>query len=162
VRFDGPARRLITRAYADKGEWTGTYIPPPGPKARAWMAAQAPPIVPYERDRWGELRFIRSFKRAVFWNVKWYGGLDGLRGERNSASGGIESHWGAPVRVQWETGRMVGNGDRLGAFAVRIRIHARGEKTEAAGRAAPDRWIDDAGHVTFRQSNPATGDRPWE
>lgn len=160
-RFDLPARKLIEHAYANRGEWAGYLLPPPGPRARAWMAARG--IRPYERDRWGELRFIRSFKRSVYWQVKWYGGREGLRASRNSASGGKRSHWGAPVRVQWETGRQVTDpGGHLGAWAVRIRIHPKGKATAAAGRRARDRWVDDEGHPTFRQSRPDLGDRPWE
>ncbi|HTX26218.1 MAG TPA: hypothetical protein VME19_04265 [Streptosporangiaceae bacterium] len=161
VRFDLPARRLVEAAYERKGEWVYGFLPPPGPKARAWMSAQG--INPYERDRWGELRFIRSYKRAVFWTVKWYGGLDGLRGTPNAASGGKESHWGAPVRVQWETGTIVRDEDspHFGAWAVRIRIHGRGGATAAAGRRARDPWIDPVtGRPTFRQSLP--DDRDWE
>lgn len=160
-RFDRPARELIEAAYEVRGDWAGYLLPPPGPRARAWMAARG--IEPYSRDRWGELRFIRAFKRSVYWQVKYYGGLYGLRGSRNTASGGARSHWGAPVRVQWQTGRQVLEpGQLLGAWAVRIRIHDQGAATEAAGYAAPDRWIDDAGHPTFRQSRPDLGDRPWE
>ena len=160
-RFDPAARRLVEEAYEVRGEWAGMLLHPPGPRARAWMAANR--ISPYERDRWGELRFVRAFKRSVYWQVKWYGGLYGLRGVPNSASGGRESHWGAPVRVQWQTGRQVPvEGQALGAWAVRIRIHERGDATARAGRRERERWIDDAGHPTFRQSNPSYGDRPWE
>jgi hypothetical protein len=162
VRFDLPARRLITAAYDGLGDWAGWVLPPPGPNARAWMRSQG--IAPYERDRWGELRYVRAFKRSVYWQVKWYGGLYGLRGDRNTASGGAGSHWGAPVRVAWQTGRQLepAPGQALGAWAVRIKIVPPGGATEAIGRASRERWIDDAGHPTFRQSNPAYGDRPWE
>ena len=161
VRFDLPARRLVERAYANRGNWTLGFIPPPGPKARAWMASQG--INPYERDRWGELRFIRSYKRACFWLIKWYGGLSGLRGSRNTASGGKQSHWGAPVRAQWETGIRVSDEDdpHFGQWAVRLRIWVRGADTAAAGRRARDPWIDPVtGRPTFRQSLP--DDRDWE
>jgi hypothetical protein len=160
ARFDLPARRLVEEAYEVRGEWAGMILAPPGPRARQWMYAHG--INPYERDRWGELRFIRSFKRSVFWQVKWYGGLYGLRATANSASGGAESNWGAPVRVQWQTGVQVDTGGPLKSWAVRIRLHEPGDATRLAGRRDPNRWIDDAGHPTFRQSNPAYGDRPWE
>lgn len=161
ARFDAPARRLIAAAYDDFGEWTGYLLPPPGPKARAWMAARG--ISPYERDRWGELRFVRAFKRSVFWNVKWYGGTDGLRSSRNTASGGYKSNWGAPVRVAWQTGRQViPEGQLLGSWAVRIKIVPPGGRTQEIGRAERRRWITDDGRPTVWQSNVEYGDRPWE
>lgn len=160
TRFDLPARRLIDEAYEVKGDWAGYLIPPPGPRARAWLASRG--IDPYERDRWGELRFIRAFKRSVFWQVGWYGGVYELRGRPNSATGGGESAWGAPVRVQWETGRqLLEPGQLLGKWAVRIRIHDQGAATARAGARERDRWIV-GGHPTFLQSNPEYGDRPWE
>jgi len=123
------------------------------------MAARG--INPYERDRWGEIRWIRSYKRSVFWTVKWYGGTDGLRGQPNSASGGVSSWWGAPVRVQWETGIRVEKPEWQGArWAVRMRLHRPGGATSEAGRRARDPWIGADGHVTFRQSVP--DDRDWE
>ena len=166
VRFDLPARRLIARAYEDKGtgRWTVGFLPPPGPKARAWAAREG--INLYERDRWGELRFIRSFKRSVFWNVKWYGGVTGLRGSRNTASGGKESHWGAPVRVQWETGIIVRDEDspHFGKWAVKMRLHPSGYTTSKFGHAQAMRlkvnWINPDGRPNFRQSLP--DDRDWE
>lgn len=164
-RFDVLSRQLIEEAYEVRGLWAGYLLPPPGPRARAWMASRG--INPYERDRWGELRFIRAFKRSVFWQVKWYGGLYGLRGTANSASGGAESAWGAPVRVQWQTSRQVEvPGQALGSWAVRIRIWESGEVTRQAGRyygnLDGNRWITDTGVPTSLQSNPAYGDRPWE
>ena len=155
-RFDARAVTLIGRAYAVKGSWAGTYVPPPGPRAMAWMRSQG--ISPYERDRWGEIRFLRAFKRAVFWQLNNYGGVTGLRGELNTGAG--SGGWHAPVRGEWQTG--VRNAD--GLWAVRFRIHAGGSRTSRIGleRAMRegDNWIDASGHPTFRQSLP--DDRDWE
>jgi hypothetical protein len=155
TRFDGKSARLISRAYAVRGAWAGDYLPPPGPRARLWMAAQG--IDPYERDRWGELRYIRSYKRSVFWVLNNYGGVAELRGEKNTGAG--SGGWHAPVRGQWETG--IRNVE--GAWAIRFRIHPAGRgdgrsETSRRGRqlgnALGNRWIDDDGHATYLQSTP--------
>jgi hypothetical protein len=155
-RFDGKARELVEKAYRVKGEWAGGYVPPPGPQARQWMASHGI-LFPYERDRWGEIRWIRAYKRSVFHLVAWYGGVNGLRGERNTGAGG--GGWHAPVRVQWETGLLVSKPEWAAArWAVRIRIHSAGDATSRIGRekaaAAGDAWITADGHATFRQSTP--------
>ena len=154
--FDGRAVTLVNRAYAVKGSWAGAYVPPPGPRAMAWMARRG--ISPYERDRWGEIRFLRAFKRAVFWQLNNYGGVDGLRGTQNTGAG--SGGWHSPVRGEWQTG--VRNAE--GLWAVRFRIHAGGSATSRIGRERAmrlgDNWIDASGHPTFRQSLP--DDRPWE
>lgn len=161
VVFDSKARDLIRRAYLVKGEWAGDYVPPPGPRATAWAAARRVNL--YERDRWGELRYIRAYKRAVFWQLSNYGGVSGLRGERNTGSGA--GGWHAPVRGQWETGiRVERAGWAAARWAVRFRIHAGGSKTSRIGRARAIRlgenWVDAEGRPTFRQSLP--DDRDWE
>jgi hypothetical protein len=156
VVFDGKAARLIRQAYAVKGAWAPDFLPPPGPRARLWMASQG--IDPYERDRWGELRYIRSYKRSVFWILQHYGGVSGLRAEPNTGS--FSGGWHSPVRGQWETG--IRNAE--GLWAVRFRIHAGGSKTSRIGKERAIRlnenWVDRNGHPTFRQSQP--DDRDWE
>ena len=162
LRFDGKARQLVERAYAVKGQWAGDYVPPPGPRARLWMAAHGI-YRPYEIDRWGEIRWLRAYKRSVFWLVNTYGGVTGLRDGPNTGAG--SGGWHSPVRVEWQTGVRAERPEWTAArWAVRIRIHPGGSKTSRIGlaRAARegDRWIDDDGHPTFRQSLPE--DRPWE
>lgn len=150
VRLDARAVRLVGKAYAVRGSWAGEYLPPPGPRARAWMGARG--IDPYERDRWGELRFIRAYKRAVFWQLNNYGGPAGLRGTLNTGAG--SGGWHAPVRGEWQTG--IRNAE--GLWAVRFRIHASGSVTSRIGRERAqrlgDNWIDQDGHPTFLQSTP--------
>lgn len=149
-RFDTRAVRLIERAYAVKGSWAGEYIPPPGPRATAWMRARR--ISPYERDRWGEIRFIRAYKRSVFWNLNRYGGVTGLRGTANAGAG--SGGWHAPVRGEWQTGLR----NAEGLWAVRFRIHPGGSRTSRIGFERAERlgenWIDADGHPTFLQSTP--------
>lgn len=154
VRFDPRAVVLVRRAYEVRGAWAGVYLPPPGPRARAWMAYQG--IDPYERDRWGELRYIRGFKRSVFWLLNNYGGVTGLRGERNTGAG--SGGWHAPVRGEWQTG--IRNAE--GLWAVRFRIHASGSVTSRIGKERAIRlgenWIDQDGRTTFRASTPEDRD----
>jgi len=156
VRLDPRAVRLVERAYVVRGAWAGEYLPPPGPRARAWMAREG--INPYEIDRWGELRYIRGYKRAVFWLLNNYGGVTGLRGQLNTGAG--SGGWHAPVRGEWQTG--IRNAE--GLWALRFRIHPSGRTTSKIGKERAlrlgDNWIDEDGEPTFRQSTPA--DRPWE
>lgn len=160
-RFDVLARTFLARAYAVRGQWAGEYVPPPGPRARAWMLERG--ISPYEIDRWGEIRWIRAYKRSVYWTANWYGGTTGLRGEPNTGAGA--GGWHAPVRLEWQTGIRV---DRPGwsaaRWAVRLRIHPAGSATSRIGREKAERlgdsWISRGGEPTFRQSLP--DDRPWE
>ena len=159
VRFDPKATRLIERAYRARGAWAGDFLPPPGPRALAWMAWHG--ISPYERDRWGELRYVRAYKRAVFWNLNKYGGVTGLRELPNTGS--FAGGWRAPVRGEWQTGVRARSGRHLGEWAVRFRIHPGGRATSRIGleRAVRlgDNWIDPDGRATFRQSTP--DDRDW-
>src|SRR5271170_335234 len=103
VRFDGKAVALVRRAYRVKGSWAGDFLPPPGPRARAWLLWQG--IDPYERDRWGELRYIRAYKRSVFWLLQHHGGVAGLRDTPNTGS--FSGGWHARVGGEWQTGVRV-------------------------------------------------------
>jgi hypothetical protein len=168
VWFDPAARRLLERAYRSKGEWTGVYLAPPSiaQRARAAVEGEAGDLT-RERDRWGEVRWVRAFKRATFWQLNHYGsrnGLRGLGGEPNAVgtakTGG--GGWAAPVRLEWDTGQRV----RLAGWptrrwAIRVRIHGGGAATSRAGLARPERerWIGDDGRPTSRQSTIA--DQPW-
>jgi hypothetical protein len=156
VRFDSRAVDLVRRAYAVKGSWAGDFLPPPGPRAMAWARREG--IDLYGRDRWGELRYIRAYKRSVFWWLGHYGGVTGLRGEPNTGAFSGNG-WVAPVRGEWQTGVRVERPEWAGArWAVRFRIHPQGSKTSKLGRDRAIRlgenWIDADGHATFRQSTP--------
>jgi hypothetical protein len=115
-------------------------------------------IDPYERDRWGELRYIRAYKRAVFWLLNNYGRAGELGETKNIGAG--SGGWNSPVRGEWQTG--IRNAE--GLWAVRFRIHPGGKTTSKIGKERAIRlgenWIDEDGDPTFRQSTPA--DRPWE
>lgn len=152
VWFDPAARRLVERAYLVKGEWAGVYVGPPTPAQ--WARLGMLGINPYERDRWGEQRWIRAYKRSVFWLLNHYGGVSGLHDE--PLTGAYSGTWVSPVRGQWETGLLVHKaGWPTRRRAVRFRIHAGGSRTSRIGKElAPKgkRWIDDRGNATERVS----------
>jgi hypothetical protein len=160
VPLDPKARDLIRRAYAVKGSWAGDFLSPPGPRARAWAAGMG--IDLYERDRWGELRYIRAYKRACFWQLNNYGRVSRLGTEKNIGAG--KGGWNSPVRGEWQTGIRPTSGPHVGEWAVRFRIHPGGKTTSKIGKERAlrlgENWIDEDGEPTFRQSTPA--DRNWE
>lgn len=66
--WDGPAVALLRRAYEQPGKWTGVYQPAPSQGNR--LLARAAGVQLGKRDKWGENRWTRSFKRAIYWNFK--------------------------------------------------------------------------------------------
>jgi len=161
VRFDGRAAAFVRRAYERKGEWVTDFVPPPGPRARAWMALHGI-FRPYERDRWGEIRWIRAYKRSVYHLVSYHGGVRGLRAEVNAGAG--SAGWHAPVRVEWQTGIRAERPEWTAArWAVRIRLHPAGAATSRIGLRnavrAGDNWMSRDGHPTFRATNAAERDQ---
>lgn len=146
-RFDPPARAWLARAYRVKGDWSGQFLAPPGPAALAWCAARG--INPFERDKWGELRYVRAFKRAVYYQAKWYGGVHGFNEARHA------SPFASPVRVDWDTGpRVMRTGWNARRWSLQIRIVSAGKEAQAIGRKAQRRWIDDRGNATGWASTP--------
>ena len=135
--FDGAARNLITRAYANKGSWTGVYLAPPTPLQRA-HAARLGIYDLGERDRWGEVRWVRAYKRAVYYQLKHHGWSDAPRWEENRVSA-----WPA-VSLQWETGRRVlKSGWPSRRWAIRVRLHSGGAAARKAVEDKPpsQRWV---------------------
>ena len=141
VWFDGAARRLLVRAYANRDQWVGVYVAPPSIRQRA-SAAQLGIWDLGERDRWGEVRWIRAYKRSVYWNLRYYGRSGRIDfSERRAASG-----YNAPfaASLEWETGRLV----RLAGWptrrrAVRVRLHDGGAAARSAVESSParDSWV---------------------
>jgi hypothetical protein len=152
VWFDAAAVRYLERAYARPGEWVGIYLAPPTVTQRGRLAFLVPGYDPGERDKWGEYRWVRAFKRAVYFQLKHYGYSDGMRPgqERNSP-------WPAKS-LEWETGkRVLKAGWPARRWAIRVRLHPTGAAASKAAREKiPDskRWII-GGEVTERQSTPA-------
>ena len=149
VWFDAAAVRLLERAYANRGEWTGVYLAPPTPAQRARLLAMG--VNPAAVDRWGEVRWVRAFKRSCFWHLRQYGYAKELRvGDRRM------SHRPG-VSVEWQTGaRVLRAGWPSRRWAIRIMVHPGGRAATAAARAKTStgqRWIED-GHATGRQFRP--------
>jgi len=150
IWFDDAARQLLERAYRNQGQWTGQYLAPPSPRALAAMALMG--ASPWERDRWGEVRWVRAYKRACYYQLKKYGTRDGMNYREPRASS-----W--PARsLEWETGaRVLKAGWPQRRWALRIRIHPTGAAASAAAREKvkkADRWVI-GGRATDRQSTPA-------
>ncbi len=150
--FDPAARRLLERAYAAQGEWAGQYLAPPSPRALAHLALIG--VNPYGRDRWGEVRWVRAYKRAVYYQLKLYGTRDGMNYAQQRVS-----KW--PARsLEWQTGaRVLRAGWPQRRWAIRIRIHPTGAAATRAARSIPAsrRWMVN-GRPTARQSTPADRD----
>jgi hypothetical protein len=148
--FDDAARQLLERAYRNQGQWTGQYLAPPSPRAAARLALYG--VNPYSRDRWREVRWVRAYKRAVYYQLKKHGTATGMDYGRFRAS-----PW--PARsLEWQTGaRIQKAGWPQRRWALRVRIHPTGAAASRAARekvARRQRWIID-GRVTGRQSTPA-------
>lgn len=126
-RFDQQAWRLVGRAYAQRGRWTVTYLAPPSPGSRAWAAGHG--IDVDSRDPWGEVRWVRSFKRSSYWVLKHHGYAAGLRDRRRVAPE-------AAVAMRWQT---VGPAERPEwggpGWEIRVMIVPGGRAAyDAAGR----------------------------
>jgi hypothetical protein len=153
--FDAAAARLLQRAYDDPGHWVAQYLAPPSQAARAELATIG--IDPFERDRWGEVRWVRAFKRSVYWNLRTYGYATAFRpgAPRTSPKGGRA--------LEWQTGRRVTKpGWPAARWAIRVRLHPAGAAAHRAALSIPAgrRWINPAtGEPTARQST--TLDRDW-
>ena len=105
--FDPAARRLITRAYKRRGQWTGVFLAPPSITQRAY-AARLGIYDLYERDRWGEQRWVRAYKRSVYYQLGKHGYADGPRWGEERLSG-----WPA-VALEWQTGQRVARANWAG------------------------------------------------
>jgi hypothetical protein len=147
IWFDGAARKLIRRAYGKRGIWVGVYLAPPTLMQRA-QAARLGIYDLYERDRWGEQRWVRAYKRAVYYQLKKHGFHDAPRWDTFRAS-----PWPA-VALEWQTGQRVTRSNwPTRRWAIRVRLHDGGA---AARRAVPasEQWVG-----TGRQSGP--DDKDW-
>jgi hypothetical protein len=156
VWFDPAAARLLERAYAARGQWTGVYLAPPSPLQRAHAMRIGFPDL-YERDRWGEVRWVRAFKRSTFWNHKRFG----YAGDFRPGDPRVSDRAG--TALEWQTGqRVLKAGWPARRWAVRVRVHPAGAAALAAADKVPasKRWVDDRGEATDLQSTIA--DRDWE
>jgi hypothetical protein len=149
VWFDPAARQFLERAYAVQGQWAGQYLAPPSRRAAATLMVMG--VDPYERDRWGEVRWVRAFKRSVYYQLGLYGTAGGMSYGRERAS-----DW--PARsLEWQTGaRVLKPGWPARRWALRARLHPTGRAASAAAREkvpASRRWVVN-GRPTELQSLP--------
>lgn len=149
--FDSAAARLVARAYANRGQWTGVYLSQPSVRQRA-AAAMIGEWDLFERDRWGEVRWVRAYKRSVFWNHKQYG----YAGEFRLGQPRASDHSG--TSLEWQTGQLVmKSGWPSRRWAIRVCVHPGGWAATEAARSIPasKRWVDASGHATDLRSTAA-------
>jgi hypothetical protein len=146
--FDGAARQFLERAYKAQGEWAGQYLAPPSRRALATLAVMG--VNPYEVDRWGEVRWVRAYKRSVYYQLGLYGTARGMNYGRERVG-----DW--PARsLEWQTGqRVLRSGWPSRRWALRVRLHPTGRAASEAARKIPQarRWVVN-GRPTELQSLP--------
>jgi hypothetical protein len=148
--FDPAALRLLDRAYAGKGHWTGVYLAPPSVPQRARAALLGFPDLTRGRDKWGEVRWVRAFKRSVYWNHRMFGWSSGMR------PGDYRTSPIAATALTWDTGqRVLRAGWPSRRWAIRIAIYPSADLAKVPGSR---RWVIDE-TPTDLQSTIA--DRDW-
>jgi len=155
--FDGAAAGWVARAYRKPGQWEITYLAPPSQARRLQAAVELGIGDLDEIDRWGEPRWTRAFKRAVFHQNKLYG----YAGEFRPGDPRLSDS--AATAIKWETRGLVrkqGWPTRRRELAIMI-VPGGDAAAAAAGSARPAaRYTSPAGERL--RSKPAPPDRPWE
>jgi len=80
--FDGKARRLLDRAYANPGTWQQEWLADPGIRARSRFLAMGvnvggPDPLPKGGGLDAKTRWGRGFVRSLYYQHKWYSGGKG-------------------------------------------------------------------------------------
>lgn len=154
IWFERAALGWLQRAYRHPGKWEPTYLAPPTPARRAEAARLGVDLD--ERDRWGEVRWVRGYKRAVYRMHKQYGYAGEIRfaDPRTSPS--------SATALKWETRgllRKAGWPTRRRELVIMI-VPGGDVATEVTSQRTP------AGRSYVRseafRSKPAPPDRPWE
>lgn len=152
--FDGAAAAWLERAYRHPGRWEPTYLAPPS-KARRLQARQLGETDLDARDRWGEIRWVRAFKRATYWQHKTYGYADAFRpGEDRAAPT-------AATALRWDDGgliRKAGWPTRRRELRIMVVPNANEALAHAAARPASKRYDLNEEY----RSKPGPPDRPWD
>ena len=153
--FDDAARRLLSRAYANPGNWVGTRLA--DPDMRHIRYANARGIYPLSKDTvpggQAKTRWARAFVRCLYYQHKWWsaGGTSGWRGSKRTApreSGGLRVEVGNIV---------VARGVIPRGRAVRVKLERGGQaKAAAVARLPAERVWADQGPAW---ADP--GDRDW-
>ena len=103
--FDGPARRLLSRAYAQRGTWVSTRVADPGPRHVAWAASLGINVLGRDNasTRSGQrqdmrTRWVRAYVRALYYQHKWFSPTSGtvMRSSRRTVAA---PHGALAVRV---------------------------------------------------------------
>lgn len=133
--FDIPARRLLERAYGQRGVWVSTRVADPGPRHVAWAARLGINVLGRDnastrsgRHQDMRTRWVRAYVRALYYQHKWFSPTSGtvLRAQRRTVAA---PHGALEVRV----GRRL---NVLGVLPagrqVEVRIRAGGETARRA------------------------------
>jgi hypothetical protein len=167
VQFDEAAARLLRRAYARRGEWTGTYLKNPSIEWQAWalrrnFTRQGPGALLGPDDAPGgeaRTRWARAFVRACFHLNKKFMTSHGLEFGDAPRPNGVRP----PFSLDYQVGTVrIAPGGRVVGRAVRIRLltQAEARRFAAAGKVpASKRWVTPDGHAGPRHSDPAA--RSW-
>jgi hypothetical protein len=160
--LDDGARTLLERAFAARGGWVQTRLADPSPQHVAWAASigidlwgpdNAPTVSGRHKDL--KTRWVRSFSRALHYQLKWYGSPGRMRRSRRMVK--------YDRALELEVGRRV---PALGVIPagriVRIRLLSGGRAAYAAVQATPmrNRIIDEHGNPDGPVSSVAEG-RDW-
>jgi hypothetical protein len=174
VTFDGPARRLLDRAYASPGEWAQVRVADPGIRARTRFAGMGladltGPDKPSATGGTGlnaRSRWCRGFVRALYYQhrnnspYKTGGEWKPRRAPRNSGGLVVEVGRHIPASPQFDPAHPERGGFPPGR-QVRVKLQKGGKAKLAAVKRLPDsrRIYDDAGNAAARWADP--NKRDW-
>jgi hypothetical protein len=162
-QFDAKARRLLARAYANRGSWQQDWLADPGIRSRSRFLAlginvDGPDPLPPGGGVDAKTRWARGFVRAVYYQHKWYSGGRGgewRKDRRTSArnTGGLRIEVGRHVVAspQFDP-RHPERGGLPPRRRVRVQLAAGGKaKTAAVARLSnKDRIWTDTGNPAGR------------
>jgi hypothetical protein len=170
VPFDGTARRLLSKAYANRGQWQEIWLPDPSIRQRTRFVGMGinvsgPDPLPKGGGLDAKTRWGRAFVRAMYFQHKWYsptGTGSAFRTDRRLSprnTGGLRIEVGrhVPASPQFDPAHP-----ERGGFPprrkVRVQLAAGGKaKTAAVAR------LSDRDRIYTKSGNPAArwggGDR---
>lgn len=163
--FDGPARRLLERAYAQPGQWTSTRLANPSASHVAWAAGMGINVLgadPAQTDSGAHLNarsaWARAFVRAVYHQHRWYfrrGRLGSMRNAVPATSRAVRFQVGRlqPALGVIPAGRQVSIMVMTGGQAARRAVRGLPESHRIYGddgRTA-GAWADPELRVTWEQ-----------
>jgi hypothetical protein len=172
--FDGPARRLLDKAYASPRQWVSVWLPDPSIRQRTRFLQEGinvggPDPLPAGGGTDAKTRWARGFVRAVYYQHKNYsprtGSSSWARRSAPRATGGLRVEVGrhVPASPQFDPAHP-----ERGGFPprrrVRIQLAAGGKAKDAAVTrlATKDRWAE--GPKGSRRAGPRWADpayRDW-